>query len=200
MAQRSERPRLYSLAWVFYLLMALAGVAWVGWRGDLGPAYFVDPRTWWRDLAYGVAGGLALIGAWALARRFFAAARRVEAQIGDLLGDLAADEVFALAVISGVAEEIFFRGGVQGSWGWVWATALFAALHTGPGRHFRMWTLFALLAGLLFAGLTSETGNLLAAIVAHGLVNGVNLRLLVRRRAARTLDPAGREEEGSEEE
>jgi len=97
-----------------------------------------------------------------------------------MLGNIERDEVFALAVISGVGEEVFFRGGVQGSWGWLWATALFAVLHTGPGRAFRLWTFFALIAGLVSAGLTLWTGNLLAPIVAHAVVNGINLRYVSR--------------------
>ena len=179
-----SRPRLYSLAWAFYLVLALAGVAWVGWRGDLSWRLFIDPARWWRDLAAGVGAALVLIGLWALARRRLASARRVEAYVATAMGDVAPDEVFALAVISGIAEEIFFRGGVQGSWGWLWASALFAALHTGPGRAFRVWTLFALVGGALFGALTLWSGNLLAAIVAHGVVNGWNLRYLSLRAPA----------------
>jgi len=179
----APRSRFYALAWLFYLLLALAGVVWVGWRGDLGWALFADPASWWRDLAAGLAAGGVLIALWALAVRRLAAARAVEGHVAGLLGEVHRDEIFALAVISSVAEEIFFRGGVQGQWGWPWATALFAVLHSGPGRSFRLWTLFALVAGLVFAGLTEWSGNLLAAIVAHGAVNGVNLRRLARRRA-----------------
>jgi membrane protease YdiL (CAAX protease family) len=176
-------PRFYSLAWSFYLLLALAGILWIGWRGDLGWHTFADPAAWWRDLAAGVTSGGVLVGLWALAARTLAAAREVEDHIAGLLGRIERDEIFALALISGVAEELFFRGGVQGSWGWLWATALFAALHSGPGRAFRLWTLFALVAGVVFAGLTLWTGNLLAAIVAHGTVNGVNLHRLAKRLA-----------------
>jgi membrane protease YdiL (CAAX protease family) len=182
MDKQTKRPRLYSIGWVFYLLLALAGIVWIGWRGDLGWRLFVDPLRWWRDVAAGGAAGMALVGLWVLARRWLVAARRVEAHIAGFLGDIASDEVFALAVISGVAEELFFRGAVQGSWGWLWSTALFSLLHTGPGRAFRLWTLFALVAGLVFAGLTLWSGNLLAPIVAHAVVNAVNLRSLSRRR------------------
>ena len=33
------------------------------------------------------------------------------------------------------------------------ATGLFALLHMGPGREFRLWTVFALVAGALLGGL-----------------------------------------------
>jgi CAAX protease family protein len=165
-------------------------VAWVGWRGDLGPALFFHSATWWRDLAWGIGTAAALVGMWALARRWLAAARSVERHIAGLVGEVGGDEIFALAVISGIAEELFFRGAVQGSWGWLAATVLFAVLHTGPGKAFRLWTLFALVAGLAFAFLTLASGNLLAAIVAHALVNGVNLRAVTRRYPGAAMPPA----------
>ncbi len=95
-----------------------------------------------------------------------------------MLGPLTASEAFGLALLSGFAEELFFRGAVQGQWGFVPATILFALLHSGPGRAFRFWTLFAALAGLLFGGLMVWRGNLLAPVLGHFLVNGVNLRRL----------------------
>ena len=175
-----EPGRLYRLGWVIYLLMAVAGVLWIGFRVD-GPiplGLFVDRRGWWIDLLLGIGSGLLLLGIWWGAERIFPLARQLEEQLAAVLGPLTASEAFALAVISGLAEELFFRGAVQGSFGWLAATILFALLHTGPGRAFRLWTLFAVLAGALFGGLMAWRGNLLAPVVGHFLVNGVNLRRL----------------------
>ncbi len=172
------RPRIYALAWGFYLILALAGIAWMGWRGDLGWRAFLSPASWLRDLGAGLMAGAGLVAVWRIAGRYVAAAQRLERRLAELLGDVRRDEILGLALMSGIAEETFFRGGVQGSWGWLWATALFAVLHTGPGPSFRMWTLFAAIAGLVFAGLTEWTGNLLAPVVAHVVVNGINLTLL----------------------
>lgn len=173
-------PRFYAVAWTFYLVLAIAGLLWIGVRGDLSPALFASAERWPAELGAGLAVAGVLVGLWRVARRWWAAARRLERRFAELVGSIAGDEVFALAVMSGVAEEIFFRGAVQGSIGWLWATLLFTALHTGPGREFRLWTLFAAVAGLLFAGLFAWSGTLLAPIVAHAAVNGVNLRLLLR--------------------
>lgn len=175
-------------AWIFYLLLGLGGLVWVGAReGQIPLALFVDTGGWWIDLGLGVAAAAVLLGAWWLLARRLAAGRELERRIGELLGPLATDEAVALAFLSGVAEELFFRGAVQGSWGWVWATLLFAVLHTGPGLSFRLWTAFAVVAGGLFGGLMLWRGNLLAPMVAHFLVNAVNLSRLAaeaRRRAA----------------
>ncbi len=58
------------------------------------------------------------------------------------------------------------------------STGLFAVVHGGRGAAFRYWIVFALLAGGVFAALTLLTGNLLAAIWAHMLVNAFNLSRL----------------------
>ena len=104
----------------------------------------------------------------------------MEERLAELLGPIDLSEVVALALLSGFAEELFFRGAVQGSWGWLPATVLFALLHTGPGPAFRLWTLFAAVAGMVLAALMIWRGNLLAPVVAHGLLNGINLGRLVR--------------------
>lgn len=188
-------------AWAFYLLLGLGGVAWVGMREGVIPLrLFFDPATWWRDLALGAGAGLALLAVWNLGARRLAAARELESRLGGLLGPLGRDDAWALAFLSGVAEELFFRGAVQGSWGFLWATVLFALLHSGPGRVFGLWTLFAAAAGALFGGLMLWTGNLLAPVVAHVLVNAVNLRRLGAEQAERQaggpspVDAAGGED------
>ena len=186
---------LYRLAWVLYLAMALAGAFWLGWReGGLGLHLLLDPQSWGWDLAAGAAGGVALLGLWHGARIFLPQARRLEGELARVLSSIDRHEALALALISGFSEEVFFRGAVQGAFashGWLWAALLFALLHTGPGPAFRLWTLFAFVAGLVFGGLTVWTGNLLAAVVAHVLVNGVNLRRLA-------ASPDGMGSEGAE--
>ena len=124
------------------------------------------------------------------------ALQRLSAQaVRQILGPMDRSEVVALALLSGFAEEVFFRGALQGAWGWVPATILCAALHTGPGPTFRVWTLFAGIAGLAFAWLTIWRGNLLPAIVAHMLVNGVNRARISRVRGAGGHGEAGGEGE-----
>lgn len=180
--------RFYRLAWGFYLALALAGVLWVGLRqGQVPLALFVDLRPPWSwqgwpvDLGAGAAAGLLLVGLWRLGRRRFATARQLEEQLGNLLGPVGPGDAAALAFLSSFAEELFFRGAVQGSFGWLPAALLFALLHTGPGRALRLWSLFAAAAGLLFGALMLWRGNLLAPVAAHFVVNWINLQALSRR-------------------
>jgi uncharacterized protein len=184
----SEPGRLYRLGWVIYLLMAVAGILWIGFRVD-GPiplSLFFDRDGWWIDLLLGIGSGLLLLGLWWMGERVSPLAKQLEQQLAAVLGPLTAAEAISLAVLSGFAEELFFRGAVQGQWGWLAATVLFAVLHTGPGSAFRVWTLFAVVAGGLFGGLMEWRGNLLAPVIGHFVVNGVNLRRL----ASRAFDSA----------
>jgi membrane protease YdiL (CAAX protease family) len=170
------RARLFPVAAGFYLVVAVAGLVGLGLeRGTLGGALWLDPGGWWLDLALGIALGAALLGAWALGTRFAAGARRVEAELTAVVAELTAGEALALALISALAEEVAFRGALQGWLGWLPATLLFGLAHLGPGRHFRWWTAWALAAGALLGALVAVRGNLGGAVVAHLVVNGVQL-------------------------
>lgn len=170
---------LYRLAWGVYLGLALAGVIWIGLRlGSIPLSLFVDPSSLPLDVGLGLGSAGLLIGGWSLMRRRVASARRLEDKLRQLLGPLDLGEVVGLALLSGFAEELFFRGAFQGALGWPLATLAFALLHTGPGKAFRIWTLFAAVAGLLLAGLVVWRQTLAPAILAHVTVNLVNLRYL----------------------
>ncbi len=101
--------------------------------------------------------------------------------LAEALGPLSLPDALLLAAASGFAEELFFRGALQPRVGWLLASLLFGCVHFVPRREFLPWTVFAVGAGFLFGGLFLWTGNLVAPIVAHAVVNGVNLPLLVRR-------------------
>lgn len=197
---------LYRLAWGLYLVLAVAGGVWVGLReGAIAPTLFFDSGAWGLHVLGGVGAGAGLLLAWELGRRTLPLARELEEHLGRILGNIDPQEAAALAVLSGFAEELFFRGAVQGAFtthGWLWAAFLFALLHTGPGRAYRLWSLFAFVAGVVFGLLTAWSGNLLAAVVAHTLVNAINLRRLAKestRRRERPQEGAEADPEGSGE-
>jgi membrane protease YdiL (CAAX protease family) len=177
-----EPGRLYRFAWGLYLFLALAGAIWIGFQKGVIPlSLFLDTRRWWLDLGLGLGAGLLLLSLWAVAERFFPLARELEARLSQALGPLSSSEALALALLSGFAEELFFRGAVQGTLGLVAATILFGLLHSGPGKELRLWTLFALLAGGILGLLMQWRGNLLGPVAGHFLVNAVNLRRLAGR-------------------
>ena len=188
--EAEDSPGLYRQAWFFYLILASAGVIWLGsHHGRLSLDLFVDLKSWWIDIALGLGAAFLLVGLWHAAKRFIPTTEQLEERIRELIGPIDESEAFALALLSGFSEELLFRGAMQSSWGWIWATLIFGLMHTGPGREFRFWTVFAMVAGGLFAALTLYRGTILAAIVAHISVNAIHLRRM-------TLRPA--QAEGSE--
>jgi len=194
-----EPGRLYRFAWGLYLFLALAGAIWIGFqRGVIPLSLFLDPRHWWLDLGLGLGAGVLLLGFWAAAERVFPLARELEAKLAQALGPLSNSEALALALLSGFAEELFFRGALQGTVGLVGATILFGLLHSGPGRELRLWTLFALLAGGVLGLLMQWRGNLLGPVAGHFLVNAVNLRRLAGRAGDSAKLPPGEAQNAKE--
>jgi membrane protease YdiL (CAAX protease family) len=110
--------------------------------------------------------------------------------LAETIGPVALPNLLLLALASGMGEEALFRGALQPRVGLLWASLLFGCVHFVPRPEFVPWTIFALLAGLLFGGLFIWTGNLIAPVVAHVVVNGVNLPLLVRRYGVTGHPPA----------
>jgi hypothetical protein len=186
-----SQPRLIPIALILYAAMAV--VAWV-WRRALrgesllyagGAPVGLDPI---RDVAIGLAAASLLV---ALSRWLSLRTRAGEAlarRLAETLGPLSLAEIAVLAAASGIGEELFFRGALQPRVGLVAASLLFGAAHLVPSRPLALWSVFACAAGLLFGALFERTGNLVAPIVAHAVVNALNLRWLVRRHA-RGWDP-----------
>ncbi|MBA3610419.1 MAG: CPBP family intramembrane metalloprotease [Rubrobacter sp.] len=98
--------------------------------------------------------------------------REISKELAPMLVDGASRSSLVLvSVFSGIGEEAFFRGAVQPEFGLVVAAVLFGILHVGPDRRYLFWTVWAVLAGLLFGGLYAVTGGLLASMLAHVLHN-----------------------------
>ncbi len=174
------------LGLLFYAALAAAGGVWrIGFYDE--PILFTsvaaqaEELSLGRDLLIGVAAAAALIALsdWAtLKTRWGDDLARAMARA---LGPLSVSNAVLLALVSGFAEEVFFRGALQPRVGWLLASLLFGCVHFVPRREFLPWTGFAIGAGFLFGALFVWTGNLLAPVTAHVVVNGVNLPRLVRR-------------------
>ena len=184
MPDSASPPSLLRVALAFYgcLLAAALGWAWLEGR----PLLFASAEAARRgvrplpDAAAGAALGLlvVLLSGW-LTRRTRAGERLARA-LARLLGRRSAAECMALALASGIAEEAFFRGAMQPRLGLVATSLLFALAHFAPHRELLPWTAFSLAAGLALGALFDATGNLVAPVVAHAVVNAINLRLLSR--------------------
>lgn len=127
-------------------------------------------------IATGLAAGLAIVFASRLALYRFDWARALHREFRHLLYPLTDLEIVVLAVASSVGEEMFFRGALMPSIGLWGSSAIFALLHIGPKARHLPWTLSSFGAGLLFGAIFLWTGDLTGPVVAHFLVNFLNLR------------------------
>ena len=171
---------------VFYAgtLAVAAGLAALGdggvqrlWRAP--PADVLAP--WWAE---GLALGAALLAlSWA-AEAIWPAMRRLTSELAAALGPISLGTAVLWALASGIAEEALFRGPIQDFVGWPLAALAFALMHGGTSRRLIAWSSFALCAGAGFGWLVVRHDSLWPAILAHVVVNAVNLRRLGLRAAA----------------
>ena len=179
---RPSRRLPVRTAIVFYGV--LFGAAWL-WRGAVRglPLWRSEPGgsiDWVRDPLIGAIAAALVIALSAVLTARTAMGRALAEALGAALGPLRVRDCAVLALVSGLGEEAVFRGALQPEVGLLWASLLFAAAHFVPRRGLRVWSVFALGAGLLLGALYAATGNLVAPVVAHASINAVNLRKLSR--------------------
>lgn len=182
---RARVPRLVRLAFLFYGALAAVAVLWrVGWAGEsilyLSEAAArsgIDPA---RDAGIGLVTGGAVVWLSHEITRRTRAGRALARALAEALGPITLPQALVLALLSGVAEEAFFRGALQPQVGLVAASLLFGVVHFVPRRELLPWTVFSIGAGFLLGGLFELTGNLVAPVVAHFTVNAANLPMVTR--------------------
>ncbi|TFU27034.1 CPBP family intramembrane glutamic endopeptidase [Thermus tengchongensis] len=136
-----------------------------------------------RELLYALGLFLALAALEEAFRHLFPASFREAESLHRVLGEalrragVGPATLLLLALLSGVAEEVFFRGLLQSlltAWlglsGLFLQALVFALLHPAPRRAFA-YPLYTGLAGLLFGLTYLLTGSLLPGILAHFLHN-----------------------------
>ncbi len=178
-------PNFVRTGLLFYGAMAIVAVLWrVGlYRESIlfsSQAAANADLLWMRDLGAGLGAGGVIVVLSHVFTRLTRWGEELARAMAEALGPISIPDAILLACASGLAEEMFFRGALQPRVGLVAASLLFGVVHFVPRREFLPWTGFALVVGFGLGALYDATGNLLAPVVAHTVVNGVNLPLLVR--------------------
>lgn len=174
----------------FYLALALIGFVWHAISQDDNDFWRTEDVTalelLWTPLL-GLGFGLLVVAGFRVLERRMIWLPLLHAEFRSMFGRPHTSELLLLAAVSAIGEEILFRGAMLDAWGPWLSSLVFALLHVPPRRELWPWTVSAGLLGLALAGLTMATGNLGAAIVAHFVINGINLAYVTRRAPAVAL-------------
>ncbi|MBT9558255.1 MAG: CPBP family intramembrane metalloprotease [Myxococcales bacterium] len=161
----------------FYAAMAVVGHL-LAWLTDSEIRWTNGAAAAGIDVAVGAGVGLAIVGATAFGERRFEWARRLSQRLASSLPTLSRGHVAISAVASGIGEEVLFRGALQPHLGLIVTSLLFGVIHGGVTGPLRTWALFATVAGFTLGALAAARGGILAPVVAHMVVNGINLAKL----------------------
>ncbi len=156
-------------------------------------ATLAHPDPWlalapWSAHLVSAAGGLALaasVVAWSRWSLRLAVARELADALAPATRAIAPGQIVLVAVLSGLGEELLFRALLAPYLGVVASSVLFASLHQVRGRARWLWMTSSLVVGVALALLYRATGSLVGPVVAHALINALNLRHLRGLRAAR---------------
>ncbi|HLT40760.1 MAG TPA: CPBP family intramembrane glutamic endopeptidase [Enhygromyxa sp.] len=187
--QRSPKPSPARAKVVasFYLGLAIVGFLWHAIAEENNDVWRTADTTvlelLWTPVL-GLALGLLVVAGFRVLERRHSWLPALHREFRSILGRPTGSELLLLAAVSALGEEIFFRGAMLDAWGPWLSSLVFALLHVPPRRELWPWTLSAGLLGLALAWLTIATGNLGPAVVAHFVINFINLAYITRRAPA----------------
>jgi membrane protease YdiL (CAAX protease family) len=185
LAPTPRAPRLSRAALIGLLYAALGVLAVVigAWRGHSN-VYELPGRhsILWLLLGpfVGLVFGLAMVFLSRLAVHSLEWARVLHREFHAVVHELNAREIFILAVASSVGEEMLFRGALVPMMGLMASSALFAVMHMRAQWRFLPWTIMSFIMGLAMGLLFQKLGNLGAPIVAHFVINFLNLHYIAK--------------------
>ena len=121
---------------------------------------------------------LLVIGATRVVVARFSWGRRLHRDLRPMARDLSTGHIFLLAGLSSLGEELLFRGLLLPAIGVGMSAALFGLAHqiAGPSRW--VWVGWAMVIGVGLGAIFTATGSLLGALLAHAIMNTVNLAYL----------------------
>jgi uncharacterized protein len=102
-------------------------------------------------------------------------ARRLHRELSPIARSIDTTGIVVLAILSSLGEELLFRGLLQPWIGLIPQAILFGFLHQVRGPSRWVWAIWASVVGLLLGATYALSGSLVGPIVAHAVINGVNL-------------------------
>lgn len=179
--------RITSLAVLVYAPLTAAALAWARFGQDRHAWVLDAPALEWgfparAALSLALGAGLAamVVSTTPLLLERARWARALHEELRPIVETLSSWEITLLALSSGFAEELFFRGAMQPAIGLLLTSLIFGAVHTGPRRVFVAWSVWAFIMGLLFGVIFELSGVLWGPILAHVWINQRNMAYMRR--------------------
>jgi len=181
--------RVLATAGKIYSGLLVVALTWIYFQNRLRWAFFIplSEESLARDLLVGLGTAVLVISLSLFASKNFLWARLLEDEFSKVLVPLPVWEIGALALLSGLAEEILFRGAIQPVFGLIQTSLFFGLAHFVPRKAILPWSASAVFVGFLLGSLFELTHNLLAMILAHAVINFVLILVLNWRK---TMQPA----------
>jgi len=126
----------------------------------------------------GLALAFGIVFATRIAVSRYAWARRLHGDLRPVARDLSLGQILLLAGLSSLGEELLFRGLLVPFLGVPIASLLFGLAHQLKGPSRWVWVTWASVVGLALGGVFALTGSLVGPLLAHAIVNAVNLAFL----------------------
>lgn len=184
MAMNPREQEVVRFIGLFYLAMAGVGIGLIGWRRDdfaVDPLALPDER-WLPALLVTAGLVLAVHLLSRLAHAKLPSLRHGARDVQRLLGNLTPLQIAAVALASGIGEEMLFRGWLFHETGLWLSSIIFGVIHFPPNRQWLYWPLFAIAMGVLLGWLYLWTGSLVFPILLHAGINFFNLRMLLEKK------------------
>ncbi len=174
-----------------WLLIGLSGALVILGAGastlahQANPWFYPEPLVPWpwmqRELASAASGmvfAILVILFTRVAVRRTTWARRLHQDLRPVAQQLSPSLIVVLAILSSTGEELLFRSLLIPWIGVVPQAIVFGLLHQIPGPSRWVWVIWATVAGFVFGAMYQSLGTLTGPVVAHGLINAVNLMFL----------------------
>jgi CAAX protease family protein len=105
-------------------------------------------------------------------------ARRLHVELRPVARDLTAWQILLVAGLSSLGEELLFRGLLTPTIGVLASALLFGLAHQMKGPSRWVWVGWATVVGAGLGAIFAATGSLVGPLLAHAIVNAVNLTYL----------------------
>lgn len=159
------------------MMSLLAALLMYFYVHNLNSAWMIpsNSQDFLRFVAFISCGSLICIGTSHVIEALFPSYEIVKLELRAALGTPNFVQSFALAALSAIGEEVFFRGALQPIVGILGTSVIFGLLHLSPGGRVSIWTGMAFLAGLFLGWVTEQCGSLLPSIAIHFTVNMIGI-------------------------